>query len=172
MEITLIAPISNNGDLLDDHLVARYMPEAERRIAKAVRGNTLIMSGPLYYSIINRDSVLEDAIVMERTRGIVISPLKREGRFLSAEAFNSLENALDCLERDGSDNVYIFGDREIINEALTRATHLDLTTARIYVKGKYQFPKIGPEWNLSQQEEKPDYFFKKYIRDHSNQTAE
>ncbi len=162
MKITLLAPISNNNLLVNNLVAGRELPEVEKRMARAIRGNSVIMPAHLYNSIA-RHSYLGSVMELGKTRVMAISPIKRERMLLGAYTFPDLESAVNSVNEKAGD-IYVMGDSCLLGEAMNIANYIELAKARRFAHGTDYLPSFNEGWERAHQEKHSDYIFERYQR--------
>ncbi len=156
--LTIIAAIGLNNELGKNNNLIWHLPADLKHFKKLTTGHHIIMGRKTFESIgkplPNRTTVI---ITREET-------YKKEGCLIA----NSLEQAISLVKKDT--NPFIIGGAQIYNQALKKATNLEITYVHHEFEADVFFPKIdltiwketAREFHKADEKNKYDFSFVSY----------
>jgi len=132
MRLSIIVAAAQNGAIGRDNGLLWHLPEDFRWFKRHTSGHPVIMGRKTYESI---------GKVLPGRRNIILSR-RPDFAVPGAQRFSELDEAIETLEREGVDEVFIIGGENIYRQALPRADRIYLTEVHRNFEGDAFFPTI------------------------------
>lgn len=141
MRVILVAAVGEKWEIGKKNSLLWHVPEDLRHFREMTLGETVIMGRKTWESLPNKPLPGRRNIVLTR---------QKDYQAHGAEVYDYLVGALDSLEKEGVEEVYIIGGGEVYRHAMGTADCLSLT--RIHKEdpeADTYFPFINPQdWKL------------------------
>ena len=158
--LTIIAAIGLNNELGKDNNLIWHLPADLKHFKNLTTGHHIIMGRKTFESI-GKPLPNRTTIIITRDKNY-----KKEGCTIA----NSLEQAISLVKKDT--NPFIIGGAQIYNQALKKATNLEITYVHHEFEADVFFPKIdltvwketAREFHKADEKNKYDFSFVSYQR--------
>ena len=161
VKISAVVAMAENRCIGKDNALPWHIPEDFKRMKEITMGKPLVMGRKTYESI-GRPLPGRTSIVISR------SGFKAEGVISKPDMSSAIAKAKNIAERDGHDEIIIFGGGQIYKDALPQTDRVYLTLVHQNVDGDTFFPELQEEeWEETSSEthdDAPSYSFKIFER--------
>lgn len=166
MDIILIAAVADNDVIGKDNGIPWHIKEDMQHFKQLTRGHPVVMGRKTYDFIPRKFRPLEGRLNMVLSKSGVHYPGENVKVYSSLDfALHQLRRGFLVQEEIDSSRVYIAGGAQIYQQALPRATRLELTRVHQNTEGDAYFPRVDWNlWKLVEQVERDGYAFATYTR--------
>jgi dihydrofolate reductase len=158
--ITLIAAVAKNGVIGNENAIPWHLPEDFKHFSATTREHVVIMGSKTW------DSLPEKFRPLPKRINVVLSSQDRT--FEGAMRFTNLDAALHYAEdRSKALEVrefFVIGGASLYAATIARADKLIISEVDMEPEGDTFFPKIGPEWVVSDRDEREGFTITTYKR--------
>ena len=155
--ISIIAAVAKNGVIGKSNELPWYIPEDLKHFKKLTLDKTVLMGKNTFESILKRLGK-----PLPNRKNVVVSKnpaFNAQG----AEVYNSIEEALNAVKKDGE--IMVCGGAQIFNQLIGRADKLYITEVHNEIDGDVFFPEIDKNiWKETEREDYPEFSFVTYIK--------
>lgn len=157
--ITLIAAVAKNGVIGNGNAIPWHLPEDFKHFSATTRGHAVIMGSKTFWS-------LPDAFrPLPKRTNIVLTRAGGSGSAYGATWVHTFDEAVkEAREIHGQDEVYVIGGAAIYAHTIAQADRLIISEVDLEPEGDTFFPEIGPEWEVSNRDQREGFVIVTYIR--------
>lgn len=157
MTIAMIAAHDPNLVIGKDGDLPWHYPEDLKHFKKTTMGHPILMGRKTFEEF--------GAQPLPGRKNVVLS---RSKTFSSVPTYTGLEKALEQLEKEGHELVFIAGGENVYREAMDKADYLYITHIHTEYEGDTHFPEyrddVGQIWEEAEREDHQEFSFVTYRR--------
>lgn len=157
--ITLIAAVAKNGVIGLNNTIPWHLPEDFKHFSATTRGHAVIMGSKTFWSL------PEAFRPLPKRTNIVLTKTGGAGTAYGATWVHTFEDAVrEAREIHGQEEVYVIGGATIYEQTIGKADRLVISEVDMEPEGDTFFPVIGPEWTVSDRDEREGFAIVTYVR--------
>lgn len=147
IDITLVVAKAENNVIGNDGALPWHLPEELQRFKAITMGKPILMGRKTWESLPKKPLPGRPNIVVSRQSSFVA-----RGASVFEDLDNALDHALQTDEAQKTGEVCIIGGATLYEQALGRATRIELTEVHLWPEGDVFFPKISlADWRVEAQ---------------------